>query len=126
MRGQRLGTISLRMDAVYCLVLGAAVAAASPSISTTVTLPTELILVIGVAVVVWAGLVEWMRATLDLSVALRIVMIANIAATLAVALVSLTAAALLAVLAIVAITVDIALFAGSQALALGRLRVRDS
>lgn len=122
MKGQRLGMLSLRLDAIYCLILGTVVAASLPAISTTVALPAVVILAAGVAVVLWAGLVEWMRAKLDLRLALRIVMIANIAATLAVALVSFTAAAFLAVLVILAVAVDIALFAGSQALALGRLR----
>lgn len=122
MNGERLGTISLRLDAVYCLILGAIVAASSTVIATVVDLPALVILLAGLAVMGWAGLVEWMRSRLDLRVALRWVLIANVVATLAVALVSMTAATVLAVLAILAISVDIALFAGSQALALGRLR----
>ncbi|WP_134325211.1 hypothetical protein [Cumulibacter soli] len=126
MKGQRLGMLSLRLDALYCLVLGAAVAVASSAISSALALPTGVILAIGISVVLWAGFVEWIRRTLDLRLALRIVMIANIAATLAVALVSFTAAAFFAVLGVLAVSVDIALFAGSQAFALGRLRVDTS
>ncbi|MDX2358562.1 hypothetical protein [Dietzia sp. PP-33] len=122
MKGQQLGKLSLRLDAIYCLVLGTIVAVASAPLATTVDLPPMVILAAGIAVVVWAGLVEWMRASLDLRLALRVVMVANIAATLAVGLVSFIAAAFLAVLVILAVAVDIALFAGSQALALDRLR----
>ncbi|MCG7311294.1 hypothetical protein [Brachybacterium sp. ACRRE] len=126
MKGQRLGMLSLRLDALYCLVLGVIVAAASPIIAPATSLPTWLVLAAGVAVVVWAGAVEWMRSRLHLRTALRIVMTANVAATLAVAAVSFTAAAVLTVLVILAIAVDVAAFAGSQALALGRLRTRAS
>lgn len=125
MTGQRLGMLSLRLDALYCLVLGSAVALLAPSVSSSVVLPPPLIVGTGVAVVLWAALVEWMRATLDLRLALRIVMAANIVATALVALVSFTAAAVLAVLAILAIAIDIGLFAGSQAFALGRLRTNS-
>lgn len=122
MNGERLGRLSLRIDAVYCLVVGLAVAISAPFLTPAVALPAPLMVAIGVAVVVWAGLVERMRARLPLARALRIVLAGNIAATLAVAAVSVTGAALVAVLVILSVAVDIALFAGSQAIALRRLR----
>jgi len=60
-------------------------------------------------------------ACLPLRSALRLVMTANLFASLAVAAVSLGGATVLVVLAVLAIAVDIALFAGSQAVALRRL-----
>lgn len=120
--GQRLGMRGLRLDALYCLVLGISLTVMSSTIEAAIALPVPLIVVAGVAVVLWAGLVEWMSATLNLRLALRIVMVANIAATCTVALVSLTAAAVVAVLVILAVAAEIAVFAGVQALALGRLR----
>ena len=51
-----------------------------------------------------------------------VVMIANLLAAAAVAALSLTSAAVLVVLAVLAVAVDIALFAGSQAFALRRMR----
>lgn len=125
MQGQRLGMLSLRLDAVYCLILGVAVALTASAIAGWVTLPPAVIVAAGMTVVAWAGLVEWMRARLDLRLALRIVMAANIAAALGVAFVSLAVAAVIAAVAVLAVAVDIALFAGSQALALGRLRADD-
>jgi hypothetical protein len=122
MSGQRLGLLSLRLDAIYCLILGLVVALSAPLWASSVALPMPLLISSGIAVVLWAGLVEGMRAKLPLRTALRIVMLANIAATVAVAAVSVAGAALIAVLSILSVAVDIALFAGSQALALNRLR----
>jgi len=76
----------------------------------------------GVAVVLWAGLILLMLARLPMRAALRLVMIANLLAAAAVAALSVTSAAVLVVLAVLAVAVDIALFAGSQAFALRRMR----
>lgn len=76
----------------------------------------------GVAVVLWAGLILLMLARLPMRAALRLVMIANLLAATAVAALSITSAAVLVVLAVLAVAVDIALFAGSQAFALRRMR----
>lgn len=122
MTGQRLGRLSLRLDSVYCLILGSLVAVTAPALSGPFAVARELILLAGIVVVLWAGSIEWMRARLELRLALRIVMIVNLVAAVAVALTSLAAAALIALLGVVAIAIDIALFAGSQALALNRLR----
>lgn len=122
MKGQRLGLLSLRLDAIYCAVVGIAVAIAAPAISTVVALTPAVIVALGLAVALWGTTVEWMRAALDVRVALRIVMTANVVAAVAVALVSFAAAAVLAALVILAVAIDVAGFAGSQAIALGRLR----
>lgn len=113
--------LSLRLDALYCLVVGAAVAASAPALSGAIALPVPAIFIAGLLVVVWAAAVELMRRRLPLSVALWTVMAANVVATVAVAVVSLTAAAVVAVLAVLAVAVDVSLFAGSQAIALRRI-----
>ncbi|WP_024357178.1 hypothetical protein [Leucobacter chironomi] len=120
--GERLGRLSLRLDAAYCGLLGAGVALAAPAIAPTLALPAWLVAAVGVAVVVWAGLILLMLARLPLRTALRLVMIANLLAAAAVAAVSATGAAVLVALAVLAIAVDIALFAASQAVALRRLQ----
>lgn len=113
--------LSLRLDALYCLVVGVAVAASAPALPGAVALPAPAIFIAGLLVVVWAGAVELMRCRLPLAVALWTVMAANFVATVAVAVVSLTAAAVVAALTILAIAVDVSLFAGSQAIALRRI-----
>ena len=110
------------MDAIYCLVLGAAVAMGAPHIATVISLPAVAVAVIGVAVVVWATVVAWMTVHLGLRLALLTVMIANLVAAVGLAAFSITAAGVLVLLTILAIAVDVAGFAASQALALNRLR----
>ena len=85
MDGRRPGVWSLRLDAIYCAVLGAAVAVGAAPISDVVAIPQTLIAVAGVAVVLWAGLVLWMLVTLRIRTALRAVIGVNILAALLVA-----------------------------------------
>ncbi|ARU50676.1 putative membrane protein YkgB [Cellulosimicrobium cellulans] len=122
MSGDRLGLLSLRLDAAYCLVLGAVVAALAPSWAPALGVPVPVVAGIGVAVVLWAAVVAWMTARLRLRVALRTVMVANVVAAAAVAAFSATTAGALVLLAVLAVAADVGLFAGSQAVALRRLR----
>jgi hypothetical protein len=122
MTGRRLGVLSLRIDALYCLVLGVAVAVAAPRIAAVVPVPAVVVAAIGVAVLAWAGMVTWMTARLPLRLTLLTVMIVNLVTATTIALFSITAAGVLVLLAILALAVDVAAFAGSQALALNRLR----
>ncbi len=121
--GRTLGIWSLRIDAIYCAILGAAVALAATPIASVVALPQPLILAAGIVVVLWASLVLWMVVKLRLRTALWTVMGVNVLASLLVALCAVAAGTLLAVVAVLAIAIDIALFAGSQALALRRMPV---
>ncbi|RRD04552.1 hypothetical protein EII34_09600 [Arachnia propionica] len=114
----RLGRWSLRLDAGYCTVLGVALVCSSGWITHGLPLPPPLIVVIGVAVVIWAAGIVWMLKRLSLSLALRVVMVANTVAAIAVGLVSVAAATPLVVIAVLAVAIDIALFAVSQAVAL--------
>ena len=123
--GDKFGRWSLRLDAAYCTVLGAAVALFTGQIAEGIALPALLIATAGVAVVVWAGGILWMLARLPLRSALRLVMIANVLAAIAVGFASATAATLLIVLAVAAVAIDIALFATSQAIALRALPARS-
>jgi hypothetical protein magn03003830 len=122
--GEKFGRWSLRLDAAYCVMLGAAVALFSGRIAEGLALPAPLIAAVGVAVVVWAGGIVWMLARLPLRSALRLVMVANTLAAPAVGFASATAATVLIALAVVTVAIDIALFATSQAVALRALPVR--
>lgn len=120
--GDRVGRLSLRLDAAYCTLLGAGVAIAAPMIAASLPVPVWTLVVAGVAVLLWAGLILVLLARLQLRTALRLVMVANLLAAAAVAAVSSLGATLLVLAAVLAVAVDIALFAGSQAFALRRLR----
>ena len=122
--GEKFGRWSLRLDAAYCTMLGAAVALFAGPVSEDIALPAPLIVATGVAVVVWAGGIVWMLARLPLRSALRFVMAANMLAALAVGVVPATATTLLTMLAVVTVAIDIALFATSQAVALRALPAR--
>jgi hypothetical protein len=126
MTGRRLGIVSLKIDVIYCMALGAAVAITARQIAAVVPLPAVAIAVIGVAVVAWAGMVAWMAANLPLRLVLRTVMIANVVAATAIVAFSITTAAVLVLLSILAIAADVLAFAGSQALALSRLRAEPA
>lgn len=116
--GETFGRWSLRLDAAYCVLLGAAVAIFAEQIAAGVALSPILIASAGVAVVVWAGGILWMLSRLPLRRALRLVMSANVLAAVAVGFASATAATALVVLAVLAVAIDIAIFAASQAFAL--------
>ncbi|MFE6994348.1 hypothetical protein ACFVAE_00155 [Microbacterium sp. NPDC057659] len=119
--GRALGTWSLRLDAIYCVLLGGAVALTAAKISAVVAIPQPLIASAGAVVVLWAGLVLWMLVKLRIRTALQTVMGANVLAAVLVAMCAIAAGTLLAVVAVLAIAIDIALFAVSQALALRTL-----
>lgn len=119
--GEAFGRWSLRLDAAYCVLLGTVLTFGAPALTSAVALPTPVVRVAGIAVVAWAGIVLALLSRLRLRVALRLVMVANILAALAVAAVSTAAATTLVVLAVAATAVDVALFAASQAVALRSL-----
>lgn len=119
--GRGFGVWSLRLDAIYCTILGAAVAISAAPIAAVVALPQPLIAAAGIAVVFWAAVVLWMLMRLRIRTALRAVMGVNILAALLVAVCAVAAGTLLAVVAVLAVAVDVAIFAVSQAVALRTL-----
>ncbi|MFT2016920.1 hypothetical protein ACMA1D_13885 [Streptomyces sp. 796.1] len=112
--------MSLRADALYCLLVGLLVASTAPLTATAVRLPEGVVLGIGLAVVVWAGLV-WRLSLRPAAGGLRLVLVANVVAACALAVASVTAASVLALLTLATVAADVAGFAGSQVLALRRL-----
>jgi hypothetical protein len=119
--GEKVGRWSLRLDAVYCAVLGTAVALFAEQIAQRMAFSPLLIAAVGIAVVVWAGGIVWMLARLPLRLVLRLVMTANVVAAIAVGFASVAAATVLIVAAVVTVAIDVALFATSQAIALREL-----
>ncbi|MFF2389905.1 hypothetical protein [Agromyces sp. NPDC058104] len=119
--GRALGTWSLRLDAIYCVLLGTAVVLSAGPLAELVRIPGVLISTAGLVIVLWAGVVIWLLAKLRIRTALRMVMGVNVLAALLVALCAVAAATLLAVVGVLAVAVDVAAFAVSQALALRTL-----
>ncbi|MGR4010807.1 hypothetical protein [Leucobacter sp. 1207-22] len=122
MNGQRFGQWTLRLDAIYCAVLGTAVALAADQLAASIALPALVLRLSGVVVVVWALLVLWMVLKLRLRNALRLVLGVNVLAASLIALCVFTAGNLIAAVAVITIAIDVALFAVSQVVALSRLR----
>lgn len=121
MSGDRLGLLSLRWDAVYCVVVGVTLVALAPWISPRVDLAAALVVSLGVAVVVWAALVAWMAQRFPRRRAVTITMCANVIAALAVAALAPAVSGLIVTLVVIAIAVDVGAFATSQAVALRRI-----
>ncbi|MEW1830381.1 hypothetical protein [Streptomyces sp. NPDC088196] len=120
MSGNRLGRLSLRADALYCLLVGLTVAATAPLTATAVGLPARVVVGIGAAVVLWSGVVWWLSRRPS-TWNLRLVLTANTLAACVLAGVSTTAASMLVLLTLVAVATDVAGFAGSQVIALRKL-----
>lgn len=116
--GERLGRLSLRIDAAYCAVLGLGVIAAAPLLEDVLALPTVALVAVGGLTVAWAGGLCWLLTRAPLPVALRIVAAANILAAAALAVFSSLAATVPLTIALITLAIDIALFAGSQLAAL--------
>ncbi|MCC5577460.1 hypothetical protein IMZ11_17695 [Microtetraspora sp. AC03309] len=120
MPGSQLGRLSLRADAVYCLVVGLIVAATAPLTTTTVQLPALVIAAVGSGVVLWAGVVWWLSFR-PLRDGLRLVLAANVLAASVLAAVSFAAASIVVLMTFLAIAIDVGGFAASQIVALKRM-----
>ncbi|WP_337004153.1 MULTISPECIES: hypothetical protein [unclassified Microbacterium] len=126
MTGRAIGSWSLRLDAVYCLILGAFVAVVAPQLATVIALPALLLTVVGLVVVGWSALVLWMVARTRLRSALRLVLCVNILASVLIAAASFTASSALVVIAVLAVACEVALFAVSQVVAIRRLNAHPT
>lgn len=119
--GRKLGVWSLRLDAAYCLVLGAFVASTAAGLTAVVALPEPLLFATGIVVALWSGLVLWMLSRLRIRLALGLVMGVNVVAATLISATVLTAATSLALIAMLVIAFEVALFAVSQAVAIRAL-----
>ncbi|MER7211039.1 hypothetical protein [Streptosporangium sp. NPDC000239] len=112
--------MSLRADALYCLLVGVVIASTAPLTAPAVRLPALVVGGIGVAVVLWSGVV-WRLSLRPSMGSLRLVLLANLLAACVLAVASATAASVLVLLTLATVAADVAGFAGSQIVALKRL-----
>lgn len=135
MDGERLGRLSLRADAVYCLILGitllivgSLVPAVSPEaaveVGTHVLAPSGVgagwVSAIGILVAAWGMVVAQLERRRPLRQALTAVLVANVVAALALGAVSALIGGVLLTATLAALALDVAAFAVSQGVALGR------
>lgn len=114
--------LSLRIDAIYCMVLGIAIAGTAPHTVTRVAVALAVLMVVGVGVFAWGGYVGWASRQQPMRTSTRFVLIANIAASLALAATGAVSGATVLALASIVLTIDVAAFAVSQGVALRRMR----
>lgn len=126
MSGERLGRLSLRLDAIYCLVLGVVVAVAAPLVESPTGLSAPLLLAIGIAAAGWGVLVWWSSERWPLRLTLRCVMVANLVASGALAVTGLVAGPVALMIGAAVLSIDVAAFAVSQGVALRRTRLETS
>lgn len=122
MTGDRLAHLSLRFDAIYCIVLGLVVAVTAPTSAQGLGLSTLLLVGVGGATFLWGAYVWWASYQGPIRTSARLVMIANIAASLGLAATGLVAGTTVLTLAAFALAIDVAAFAVSQGVALRRLK----
>lgn len=121
MTGDRIARISLRIDAVYCVVLGVLVAAAAPLASGPLALPALLLTAVGVGTTAW-GVFVWIAShATPLRRRTLLVMAANIVASLGLAATGILAGTALLSIAALVLAADVAAFAVSQGVAVRRM-----
>lgn len=118
--------LTLRLDAAYCLLVGAGVFCCAGPLAQLLRLPGGALLAAGAVTALWGAGVAWMSARMPLRHALRLVLAVNVAASAAVAVFSTSVAGLLLALVVLAFALDIAAFAVAQGLALRRLRAAEA
>lgn len=122
MSGDRLAHLSLRFDAIYCVVLGLVVAGTAPLAARGVALSAPVLVGVGGAVFTWGAYVWWASFRTRIRASTRFVMSANIAATLGLAATGLVAETTALTLAAFVLAVDVTAFAVSQGVALRLLK----
>lgn len=122
MTGDRLAYLSLRFDAIYCAVLGLVVAVTTPLTTQAAALPAPLLVGVGGGTFLWGAYVWWASQQRPIRTHTRLVMIANIAASLGLAATSLVSGTTVLSLAAFVLAIDVAAFAVSQGVALRRLK----
>lgn len=119
MNGRRLGSVSLRLDAVYCAVSAAALASFSPLLSDSLGVPLVALLIAAAAVMVWAVFLWAGPKWIAPRPMLWTVMWANVGAASAVGFVAIVLPNVALAVLVAAVAAEIAAFAGSQAVSLG-------
>ncbi|MHB1138610.1 MAG: hypothetical protein ACYC2O_06595 [Microthrixaceae bacterium] len=118
MTPHRVGRWSLRLDGIYCLVVGVLLVAVAPIWADAVGLGTPIVRVGGVAVLGWALALLHVSTRSELRGWLRLVLAANVLAAASIAVSASFVDGAVATIALLAIAVDVAAFAVSQAASL--------
>lgn len=122
MTGDRLARLSLRVDAIYCIVLGLLIAVTAPIASSGEAVPPALLIAVGGMTFLW-GVYVWRASDQrPIRTSTRFVMAANIAASLALATTGLVAGPTVLAFAAFVLAIDVGAFAVSQGVALRRLK----
>lgn len=122
MTGDRLARLSLRFDAIYCIVLGLVVAVAAPFAANGVALSPALLIGVGGATLLWGAYVWRASHQRPIRTSARLVMVANIVASLGLATTGIVAGTTVLALAAFTLAIDVAAFAVSQGIALRRIK----
>lgn len=122
MTGHRLARLSLRIDAIYCLALGVAIAATAPWAATGAAVPVAVLIGVGGATSAWGAYVWWASTREPVRAGTRVVMIANILASAGLAATGVLSGTTVLALAASVLALDVAAFAVSQGIALRRIR----
>lgn len=122
MTGDRLAHLSLRFDAIYCIVLGLVVAITAPFAASGVALSPALLVGVGGATVLWGAYVWRAAQQRPIRTSARLVMVANIIASLGLVTTGIVAGTTVLALAAFALAIDVAAFAVSQGIALRRIK----
>lgn len=122
MTGDQLARLSLRVDAIYCIVLGLLIAVTAPIASSGVAAPPALLIAIGSVTLLWGANVWRASYQRPIRTSTRLVMAANIAASVALATTGLVAGPTVLAFAAFVLAIDVGAFAVSQGVALRRIK----
>lgn len=118
MNGRRIGSVSLRLDAVYCVGAAVIVASCAHLISSQLQVSSVTILLAASATVIWGAFLWLASNRFLLRPVLLVVMSANILAAAGIAVLAIALPDMVLSLLAAAVSVEVAAFAASQAVAL--------
>lgn len=125
MDGTRLGSLSLRLDALYCVVAGVFVLLLAPALGPVLGVATWVLVLLGAGAAAWGLLLWQLELRMPPRTVLRTVMAANVAAAVAIALAGATGGTVLLVLSSM-VALEVLAFGLSQAVALRRIASASS
>lgn len=119
MDGRRIGSVSLRLDAVYCAATAVLVAGFTPLLAPILEVSPIALVAVASVVAAWAAFLWFGSRRFALRPMLWTVMSANIVAAAAIGLVASVLPGFAMSLLLAAVAIEVAAFAFSQAVSLG-------